>query len=183
MLANATWEDIRPFYEELTRRRLDGGTVEAWLRDWSGLEELLREAQTEARIAYTADTGDRAREAAHLRFSSEIGPRMQEQQVRLSRRLVETGYARSGLETMIRRFRNQVELFREANVPLLAELQKLNARYQKITGAMTVERSGKDGSAASPISGQPGPRRSRASLSADIPAVHRAAGGACGSLR
>jgi len=29
MFANATWEDIRPFYEELAGRPIDGGTVEA----------------------------------------------------------------------------------------------------------------------------------------------------------
>ncbi len=143
--AEATWDDIAPYYEELAGRPLDTPeSVEAWLRDWSALDELLTEAQNRASIAYSADTTDPAKEAAHLRFSSEIGPKVQEQRVHLSRRLVESGYTRDDLETLLRRFRNQMELFREENVPLQAELQKLNARYQKITGGMTVEWDGEE---------------------------------------
>ncbi len=142
--ADATWDDIFPYYDELAGRPFDGGTVNRWLHDWSALEELLREAQAQARIAYTADTADPIKEASNLRFSSDIGPRMQEQQVRLSRRLVESGYTRGDLETLIRRFRNQMELFREANIPLAAELQKLNAQYQKVTGSMTVSWDGQE---------------------------------------
>ena len=112
--AEATWEDVAPHYEELARRLLDPADpagVEAWLRDWSTLEELLSEAVTLASIAYTTDIRDPAKEAAHLRFSREIGPRMRQQRVRLMRRLVELGnrgYARDDLATVLRQFRTEI---------------------------------------------------------------------------
>jgi oligoendopeptidase F len=141
--AAATWSDVAPFYEALASHSLDRESVESWLAAWSRLEELLTEAAATAMIAYTLNTEDRVRESNHLRFSTEILPRMDEEGVRLARRLLDLGYTRPDLETMLERFRTQIEVFREENVPLFAELEELGARYQKITGTMMVEWEGK----------------------------------------
>ena len=37
-IADATWEDLEPHYDELERQLLDPTSVQAWLRDWSRLE-------------------------------------------------------------------------------------------------------------------------------------------------
>src|SRR6185312_9028806 len=37
-----------------------------------------------------------------------------------------------------------IAIFREANVPIFAELEELSARYQRITGSMTVEWDGEE---------------------------------------
>jgi oligoendopeptidase F len=139
----ATWSDVAPFYESLASRPLDLTTVEPWLAEWSRLEELLTEAAATAMISYTQDTEDRTREANHLRFSTEIVPRIDEESVRLARRLLDLGYERDDLRSMLQRFRTQIEVFREENIPLFAELEELGARYQKITGSMMVEWEGK----------------------------------------
>lgn len=141
--AQATWAEVAPYYDALAGRPLEVGNVEAWLRDWSRLEELITEAAAQAMIAYTVNTDDREREANHLRFSTEILPRMDEESVRLARRLLELKYTRSDLLTMLERFRTQIGIFREQNVPLFAELEELGARYQKITGGMMVEWEGR----------------------------------------
>ena len=138
----AAWEDVLPFYEELAARPLDSGNVEEWLADWSRFESLLSEASALASFAYTCDTCDPAREAAQLRFGTQISPKAQEQRVRLQERLVKLGYVRAGLETMVERFRNQMQIFSEANVPLSAELSKLTTEWSKLIGAMTVEWDG-----------------------------------------
>ncbi|HEV8356120.1 MAG TPA: M3 family oligoendopeptidase [Gemmatimonadales bacterium] len=141
-LAGATWAEFLGYFEELARAPLDPGTLEAWLRDWSRLEELLSESASLAMIAYTSDTTDPRKEAAYLRFATEIVPRAEEQSVRLARRLVEVGVVPAGLETTVARFRTSIEIFREANVPLFAELEELAARYQRITGGMLAEWEG-----------------------------------------
>src|SRR5439155_19334379 len=110
---DASWDEIRPYNEELVQRPLDLVNVEEWLADWSQLDSLLSEASALASFAYTCDTADSEREAAQLRFGSEIGPKAHEQRVHLQRRLLELGYLRPGLETMVQRFANQAELFRQ----------------------------------------------------------------------
>ena len=140
--AEAQLSDILPWYEALAAVPLDADSVGPWLAAWSRLEELVTEAAAMAMIAYTGDTRDPAREAAHLRFSAEIFPQLEEQGVRLARRLLETGYARPDLEVVLRRFRTQIDIFREENLPLFAELEELSARYQRLTGGITVEWDG-----------------------------------------
>jgi oligoendopeptidase F len=139
---DATWENILPYYEALASRPLDRSNVEAWLSDWSSFESLLSEAGALASFAYTCDTSDPAREEAQLRFGTQISPKARAQRVRLQERLVELGYERAGLETTVQRFRNQMELFSPANVPLFSELSKLETEWSKVNGAMTVEWDG-----------------------------------------
>ena len=138
----ATWDDIAPYYEALATSQLDRTNVEAWLADWSVFESLLSEAGALASFAYSCDTSDPAREAAQLRFGTQVWPKAREQRVRLQERLVELEYVRPGLETMVQRFRNQMRLFAAANVPLFAELSKLETEWSKVNGAMTVEWDG-----------------------------------------
>ena len=140
--AAASWTDVLPFYDALASADLDAVTVDHWLRQWSRLEELVGEAASRAMIAYTCDTGDPDKEAAHLRFSTDIIPKAEEQGVRLARRLVELGVVPDGLETTIARFRASIDIFRESNVPLFAELEELGSRYHRITGGMMAQWEG-----------------------------------------
>ncbi len=141
-LAGASWDEIRPYYEELLARPLADGAIPAWLAEWSRLEEVVGEAAAEAMIAYTCDTADAAKEAAHLRFSGEILPQLEELEVKLARRLLESGYSQPELGVTLQRFHAAAELFREENVPLATEVEELSARYQKITGGLTVQWDG-----------------------------------------
>ena len=140
--AKATWDDVAPYFDDLVERRLDASTVDGWLHAWSRLEELVTEAAALAMIAYTIDTSDPEKEKDHLRFSTEILPRMEERSVELARRFVALGYSTPDLATTLERFRTSIDIFREENVPLFSELEELSARYQRITGSMTVEWEG-----------------------------------------
>lgn len=139
-IADATWPELEPLYEALATATIDD--PRDWLLQWSRLEEIIEEAGTLAMITYTCDTSDPAKEASNLRWSSEIFPKAVEMQVRLARRLVELGYREPALETVLRGFRTDIEIFREENVPLFSELEMLVASYQKITGGLTVDWNG-----------------------------------------
>ncbi len=141
-IARATWADLEPSFDELLARPIDPGTVEAWLVDWSRLEEIVTEAISSAMIAYTSNTGDPDREAAHRRFSMEIAPKAEEKSVRLAEKFARLGWTRLGLEQMTARFRRAIEIFREANVPLAAELEEAGTEYQRITGAFLADWEG-----------------------------------------
>ncbi len=141
-LAEATWDQIAAWYDDLAAYELTPATRDAWLAAWSRLDELVTEAASLAMIAYTSDTADPAKEQAHLRFSTTILPQLEEKEVALARRFVEVGTDRQDLQTALRRFRTAIDIFREENVPLVAEAEGLAARYQQITGGMTAEWGG-----------------------------------------
>ncbi|MGV3711223.1 MAG: M3 family oligoendopeptidase [Gemmatimonas sp.] len=144
--SNASWADVLPYYESLATIPLPepatDAAMESWLSTWSRLDDLVGEAGTLAMIAYTGDTSKADAEASYLRFSTEVFPQLEEQQVRLAQRLVNTGWSRPDLETTLRRFRTDIEIFREANVTRFAQIEELSAAYQKITGGLSVDWDG-----------------------------------------
>jgi oligoendopeptidase F len=141
---DAGWDDILPYYNELATHPIEAAAslMEPWLNAWSRLDATVSEAATLASIAYTANTADAAAEAANLRFSMEILPKVEEQGVRLAKRLIEVGWSRPDLETTIRRFRTDIEIFREPNVARFSQLEELSASYQKISGGLSVNWNG-----------------------------------------
>jgi oligoendopeptidase F len=140
--AKASWEEVAPYFDDLASRQLKPDTIDRWLAEWSRLEELVTEAAARAMIAYTIDTSDPDKQADHLRFSTDVLPKMEERSVALARRLIESGYSTPELATMLARFRTQIEIFRDENVPIFAELEEHSARYQRITGSIMVNWEG-----------------------------------------
>ncbi len=141
---HASWVDVQPLYEQLATVDVlpDDASVEAWMSTWSRLDNLISEAGTRAMIAYTADTSNVEAEAAHLRFSMDVFPQMEEAQVRLAERLLAFAPSRPDLQTTVRRFRSDIALFREANVARFSQIEELSAGYQKMTGGLTVDWDG-----------------------------------------
>ena len=77
-LAQATWDDLAPLYRELLEAPIATGAVRAWLAAWSALDARVDEAYARSLVAYTGDTRDAAREAAYLRWASEIAPKLRD---------------------------------------------------------------------------------------------------------
>ncbi len=141
----STWDEVLPYYDELATIALSdarGRDVESWLATWSLLDTLVGEAGTLAMIAYTGNTANADAERAYLRFSMEIFPKLEEQQVRLARRLLDLGWTRPDFDTTLRRFRTDIEIFREANVERFAQIEEHSAAYQKISGGLSVDWDG-----------------------------------------
>lgn len=141
-IRDSTWADLEPSFDALLARPIDRDNVEAWLAEWSRLEEIVTEAISSAMIAYTCDTADAEKEATHRRFVVEIAPKVEEKSVKLAEKFARLGYDRPGIEQMTARFRRAIEIFREANVPLIAELEEAATAYQRLTGGMLAEWDG-----------------------------------------
>jgi oligoendopeptidase F len=143
------WSDLEPYFGDLMARPL-GAVEEAerWLADLSELLSVIFEERSVRYIRMTCDTANGEYERAYLRFVEEIEPKLKPAIQRLMEKFVQSSAAGKLPEdryfVLLRSFRNQVELFREENVPLEVEEQKLTQRYQKITGAMTVTIKGRE---------------------------------------
>ncbi|MFN2565517.1 MAG: M3 family oligoendopeptidase [Gemmatimonadaceae bacterium] len=137
-IADASWADLAPLYQALADEPLTPSTVRAWLAAWSGVDSVVEEAYGVAMIAYTADTRDPKREAAYLRWAADIAPKLHEVHVRLGRRLLPLEEELPDLAVLLRETRTDVAIFREENLPRMAELEEMEAAYDKITGGLTV---------------------------------------------
>ena len=143
----ADLSQIEPLYRELRDRAIrSSGDLERWLQDASDLEEHLDEEETRRYIANTCHTDDKEAEAAYLSFVETVEPRVKEWGFELRRRFVESPHRAElegrRMEILGSRWKNQVALFREENLPLETRESKLFSDYGKIMGAMTVEWEG-----------------------------------------
>jgi oligoendopeptidase F len=143
------WSQIELLLAELERRPLDSAkALESWLCDWSELSGAVHEESSLRYILMTCQTDDLANEQAHLHFIQVIEPQLKPYVDRLRRRYLESA-ARKKLDPeryriWDRRAENAVALFREENIPLQTEEHLVEQRYQKLTGAMTVQFQGRE---------------------------------------
>jgi oligoendopeptidase F len=144
-----TWEALQPYFEELQQRPLPSeAALEQWLKDISELEAVISEDACWRQIRMTCDTTDKSLEEAFAYFCMEIQPKLQPYADALNKKLLASEWLK-GLDqelyaTYLRSVRKQVKLFREENVPILAELSVQSQQYGAIAGKMTITVNGQE---------------------------------------
>jgi oligoendopeptidase F len=105
---------------------------------------VLYEANARIQREITENTADTQAEQRFLTFVEQILPQVRVADHALRDKLLgAAGYSPSPeTQEMVRRFRAEVSIFREENVPLLSELAVLENEYGKITGALTIDWDG-----------------------------------------
>jgi len=143
-LIDWTWNKIEPHYRDLASRPVTAKTVDGWLADWSQLGELLEELYSRLTVATTTNTADQEAEARLNRYLDTIFPGSMAAEQKLKQKLLASRLEPQGFDIPLRNLRAEADLFREANLPLLAEQQKLCMEYDKIFGAQTVNWDGQE---------------------------------------
>lgn len=144
-----TWSELEPFFRELSERPLNTvPELEKWLKDVSELEAVVSEDACWRQIRMTCDTENKSLEEAFNYFYMEIQPKIQPYADQLNRKLVNSPLAKDLDQekyfTYLRSVKKSIELFREQNIPLQAELNVLQQHYGSISGKMTVEVDGRE---------------------------------------
>jgi oligoendopeptidase F len=143
------WASLEPFFKELSERPLDSKeALEQWLRDTSELEAVVSEDACWRQIRMTCDTTNPSLEEAFTYFCMEIQPRLQPYADALNRKLIDCPFTKELDEqkyyTYLRTVRKNIDLFREENIPLQAELSVMQQQYGTIAGKMTVQVNGQE---------------------------------------
>lgn len=143
------WQAIEPYFKNLLDRDINSTeALEHWLRDMSELEAVLSEDICRRQINMTCDTTNKAYEDAFNYFVLEIQPKVQPYAFKLNQKLVGSPYTeqldKEKFFTYLRAVRSNIELYREENIPIKADLGVLQQKYAAITGAMTVTVQGNE---------------------------------------
>lgn len=143
-------EQLEPLYRNLIERELpDTVALRQWLTDFSELTAVIREEGARRDIAFAARTNDPKREAAYLHFVEKVSPAITPWSDQLHRKFVDCPHtpalleAEPKLKMLERDWRADIELYREANIPLQVEESKLRKRFDQIAGSMSVDYRGK----------------------------------------
>lgn len=143
------WASIEPFFKELSEREISSGAgLEQWLKDVNELEAAISEDACWRQIKMTCDTENKELEEAFNFFMMEIQPKIQPYADQLNRKLIASPFTKD-LEqkkffTYLRNVKKNIDLFREANIPLQAEMNVEAQRFGMIAGKMSVEVNGQE---------------------------------------
>ena len=143
------WQSLEPFFKELLERKIENKEeLEKWLKDQSELEAVINEDACWRQIKMTCDTENKELEEAFTFFCMEIQPKIQPYADALNKKLVNLPLAKEldadKYFTYLRNINKSIELFRETNIPLQAELAVMQQQYGAISGKMTVMVQGKE---------------------------------------
>ena len=143
------WQTLEPYFKELLERPINTKEVlEQWLKDVSEVEAVIGEDAAWRQIRMTCDTENKQLEEAFTYFVMEIQPKLQPYADKLNRKLVENEYTKQlegdAYKVYLRNVKKNIELFREQNIPLQAEIAVLAQQYGVISGKMTVEVEGRE---------------------------------------
>ncbi len=143
------WISLEPYFKTLLEREIaDKAGLEKWLLDMSELEAAVNEDACWRQIKMTCDNENKALEDAFNFFCMEIQPQVQPYSDGLNKKLLASPFLHEldGEEynTYLRTTKKNVELFREANIPIQAEIAVLQQQFGQITGAMMVTVNGED---------------------------------------
>ena len=141
---NWRWEKIEPHYRSLLETPLQRGNLEQWLDGWTLLHSLIGESYARLHVAAAQDTRDQEEEKKYQKYVEHVYLASQPFEQELKRKLIESGLQPERFERPLANMRSDMELFREENLPLFAESEKLSSRYAKIIGAQTVTWKGEE---------------------------------------
>jgi oligoendopeptidase F len=143
-LLDWTWPEVEPHYKDLESRPLTAAGVSEWLTDWTRLGEKLDELYSRLSVATSINTADKEADARMNKFLDGIFPNAMAAEQKLKEKLLTSKLEPAGFEIPLRNMRAEADLFRESNLPLLAEQQKFAIEYDKIYGAQTVKWEGEE---------------------------------------
>ncbi|MFN0083602.1 MAG: M3 family oligoendopeptidase [Ferruginibacter sp.] len=143
------WAALEPYFKTLLEREIkDKASLEKWLLDMSELEAAVNEDACWRQIKMTCDNENKALEDAFNFFCMEIQPQVQPYSDGLNRKLLASHYLfdldAEFYHTYLRTTQKNIDLFREVNIPIQAEIAVLQQQFGQITGAMMVNVNGED---------------------------------------
>src|SRR5258707_1281418 len=120
---------VEGYYRALESRPVRGvAALEQWLLDWADLDAWTDEEESIRYVESTCQTDDAEREKRYLSFIEDVSPVVKSWSDRLNRKLLAcsdvSALPKDQYEVFLRRVRNEVDLFREENIPLQTEDEK-----------------------------------------------------------
>lgn len=143
------WSALEPYFKGLLERPIETiKDLEQWLKDQSELEAVVNEDACWRQIKMTCDTENKELEESFNYFHLHIQPQIQPYADALNKKLIQHPLVdklnHEKYFTYLRSVKKSIELFREENIPLQAEMAVLQQQYGQITGAMLIKLDGKE---------------------------------------
>ena len=133
-----SWEEFRPYYQDLIDRPLDSEKISHWLSDWTSLIDIVSEIQARLTVEVTRDTKNKAAELRYNAFLDKIFQKSQAANQTLKTKLISSGLEPQDFKIPLLKMKAEASIFHKDNLALLSNERKLASQYNKITGSQSV---------------------------------------------
>jgi oligoendopeptidase F len=143
------WAALEPYFKTLLAQEITSKEdLEKWLLNISELEAAVNEDACWRQIKMTCDNENAALEEAFNFYCNEIEPHIKPYSNALNKKLIASPFInelnQEQYHTYLRSIKNSIELFREENISIQAELSVLEQQFGQISGAMMVTINGEE---------------------------------------
>jgi oligoendopeptidase F len=138
-----SWQSIEKYFNDLANRDIKSIVdLENWLKDRSELDSVLEEDFAWRYIKMNCSTENEQLAADFNLFVNEIEPKISVSSNQLDQKLMDCSFTKDldqyTYYVALRSIKNRIDIFRNENVPLIAELQTEQQEFQRISGAMMI---------------------------------------------
>jgi len=145
----AAWSDVELYFNDLLHREISSvADLECWMKNRSELDAVLEEELAWRYIKMNCNTEDAALAERFNVFVSEIEPKAHSLSNELDKKFTTNTFFeqldKQKYFVLVRNTKNSLELFREANVELQAQLQQESQEYGVISSKQMIEYNGKE---------------------------------------
>ncbi len=143
-----SWDTIKTYFIELNEREiLSSADLAKWLQDRSELDAVLEEDAAWRYIHMTIDTRDESLSNAYTFFVTKIQPELAPYDDLLNRKLVKCPFTEAlksdpAYAIYFKSVETALEIFREENIALEAELNEKSQLFGSISAAQSIEHEG-----------------------------------------
>lgn len=134
---------VSKLYDQLDERDISTrDALEDWILDWEELNAVLTECYTDAYVDMTSDTTNSEFGERYVKFIEDIIPVSEQRGFQLKEKLLQSRALEElgpDYDVFLRNVRAEIEIFKEENVPLITEEQKLDQEFEKISGGQKAE--------------------------------------------
>lgn len=140
------WASVQQYYNNLLERDIDSlESLQQWLKDLSDIDTVVSEDFRWRYVNMTRDTTDKEVSERLQQFYEDIDPHLKTISFKLNTKLIACPFTKDLDERYaiyLRSAQKQIDLYREANLPLFKEMSLLEKKYAGIIGAMSIEHEG-----------------------------------------
>ena len=143
-----SWEKIKPSFEDLVNRSIDTKeNYKKWLVDKSELEAVLEEDAAWRYIKMTIDTRKVELSEAYTFFVTKIQPELAPFEDKLNKKMIDSAFfsefnTDQDYQIYFRSVKTALELCREENIAIEAEINEKSQLFGSISAAQTIEHKG-----------------------------------------
>ena len=138
------WVQFEPHYTALEKVELTKETISDWLKNWTVVSDVRDELYNRLYVATSVNTADANAQDRFDHFMEKIYPQAMAAEQKLKEILLASGLIVPDFEIPLRNMHAEAEIYREENLQLLVEEEKLGIVHDQVMGAQTVKWKGEE---------------------------------------